>query len=166
MTGLTNYIKPTISMNSGSVSEVSIKGYGGGLKIIDCDHANDIITVSMHAGIIEFDSSCTNGTMIAGGTCRLIDNTIGKLVVDETIGNNSNIVSVQGIDVNSVDDFKADTVNVDLSGIPADVWSYVTRELTVAAGLTPDQEAKLDEIIVDISEVPPKVLLEVPLPWR
>lgn len=42
------------------------------------------------------------------------------------------------------DDWKAE-----LSGIPAEVWGYVTREPTVAAGLTPTQEAKLDEIIVE-----------------
>ena len=64
---------------------------------------------------------------------------------------NVNIVSVAGTTVTSVDDFKADTVNVDLSGIPADVWSYVTRELTVAAGLTPVQEAKLDQILTDVN---------------
>jgi len=57
------------------------------------------------------------------------------------------------------EDYKADVSNLEvgLSGVPADVWSYVTRELTVAAGLTPEQEAKLDEIITDISEVPTAV---------
>ncbi len=72
-----------------------------------------------------------------------------------------NIVSVNNIPVTSVDDFKADVSSIDLSSIPAEVWTYVTRELTVAAGLTPAQEAKLDEIIVDISEIPSLVLDEV-----
>ena len=59
------------------------------------------------------------------------------------------------------DTYKADISSIDLSTIPADVWTYVTRELTVAAGLTPEQEAKLDEIIIDISEIPALVLDEV-----
>ena len=63
----------------------------------------------------------------------------------------ANIISVAGTEVTSVDDFKANTVDVDLSSIPEDVWTYVTRELTVAAGLTPEQEAKLDQIITDVN---------------
>lgn len=39
------------------------------------------------------------------------------------------------------DDWKAT-----LTGIPAAVWGYVTRSLTVATGLTAEQEAKLDNI--------------------
>lgn len=65
-----------------------------------------------------------------------------------------NIIAVAGEPVASIDEFKADTVNVDLSTIPQAVWEYVTRELTVAAGLTPEQEAKLDQMLIDIDNVP------------
>ena len=58
-----------------------------------------------------------------------------------------NVVEVGGVSVASVDDFKADMPTVDLSTIPADVWSYVTRELTVSIGLTAEQEEKLFSIV-------------------
>jgi len=64
-----------------------------------------------------------------------------------------NIVSVNGTPVESIEDFKANEVDIDLSGIPQSVWEYVTRELTVAAGLTEEQEQKLDKIISDIQEI-------------
>lgn len=64
-----------------------------------------------------------------------------------------NIVSVKSEPIASIDDFKADTVNVDLSTIPQAVWEYVTRELTVTAGLTPAQEAKIDQLILDVNSV-------------
>jgi hypothetical protein len=47
------------------------------------------------------------------------------------------------------DDFKAD-----LSAIPQQVWEYVSRTLTVDAGLTSEQEEKLDQIITDIAALP------------
>ena len=65
-----------------------------------------------------------------------------------------NILEVNGISVSSVDDFKADVVEVDLSTIPAAVWAYATRELTTSLGLTPSQEAKLDQVLIDLEAVP------------
>ena len=55
------------------------------------------------------------------------------------------------------EDWKADISSIDLSTIPSEVWTYVTRELTVAAGLTPEQEAKLDQIITNLSNIPTDV---------
>ena len=69
----------------------------------------------------------------------------------------ANIVEVNAVATTSIDDFKADVSSIDLSTIPADVWAYVTRELTVAAGLTPEQEVKLDTIITELSNVPDDV---------
>jgi len=42
--------------------------------------------------------------------------------------------------------------DVDLSGIPAAVWSYISRTLTVSAGLTPEQETKLNDILTKVNE--------------
>lgn len=75
-----------------------------------------------------------------------------------------NIVEVNGVAVESIDDFKADLTGIDLSTVPQEVWEYTTRELTATLGLTAAQEAKIDQLGVDISELPPKVLLEFPLP--
>ena len=67
-----------------------------------------------------------------------------------------NVISVAGSDVSGVDDFKAD-----ISSIPADVWNHAIRTLTSEIGMTPAQEAKLDQVLLDIAEVPTKVLDEV-----
>jgi hypothetical protein len=64
-----------------------------------------------------------------------------------------NIIKVNGISVNSINDFKADNVTVDLSTIPQDVWAYTTRDLTVPSGMTPEQELKLDNIQISIDEI-------------
>ena len=79
-----------------------------------------------------------------------------KAIFDEQNNTPSvNITEVNGSPVSSINEFKADVsnLNVDLSTIPQAVWEYVTRELTVAAGLTPEQEAKLDQIILDIQNI-------------
>jgi len=41
----------------------------------------------------------------------------------------------------------AKLMSLDTSSIPASVWSYVSRTLSVAAGLTPEQEAKIDSVV-------------------
>lgn len=41
--------------------------------------------------------------------------------------------------------------DVDLSGIPMDVWSYVSRSLTEEVELLPSQSAKIDQILAKIS---------------
>lgn len=43
------------------------------------------------------------------------------------------------------------SATVDLSGIPSAVWSYITRELTQQAGLSPTQEAKIDQILLKLN---------------
>jgi len=46
---------------------------------------------------------------------------------------------------------------VDLSGIPAAVWSYVSRTLSVAAGLTSSQEIILNDILNEVQQNTPKI---------
>lgn len=59
------------------------------------------------------------------------------------------------------DDWKADVSNIDLSSVPEDVWNYAIRTLTSEIGMTPEQEAKLDKLLIDVSSIPTKVLDEV-----
>ena len=58
----------------------------------------------------------------------------------------SNIKSVNGLTVTSVNDFKADVSGISVNVDPEDIWSHPTRTLTVTAGLTALQEAKIDAI--------------------
>lgn len=77
--------RPTISMNASSTSQLSIRGYSGGLTIKDCNNVADRVTVELHPGSLTFDSSCTNGIMVARGVGKFVDQTAGATVVDETV---------------------------------------------------------------------------------
>lgn len=54
-----------------------------------------------------------------------------------------NVVSINSVPVTSPDDFKAD-----LSLVPQEVWEYVSRTIQ----FTPEQEAKFDQILLDIAD--------------
>jgi hypothetical protein len=77
--------RPTISMNAVGTSQLSVRGYSGGLTIKDCNNVADRVTVELHPGSLTFDSSCTNGIMVARGVGKFVDNTAGATVVNETV---------------------------------------------------------------------------------
>jgi hypothetical protein len=78
-------LRPTISMNAGGTSQLSIRGYSGGLTVKDCNNVADRVTVELHPGSLTFDSSCTNGIMVARGVGKFLDQTAGATVIDETV---------------------------------------------------------------------------------
>lgn len=82
--------RPTISMNGAGSSKLSIRKNSGGLTIKDCNNATDEVTVEISEGSLTFDSSCTDGVMVARGMCKFVDSSNGATVVDET-GNPANI---------------------------------------------------------------------------
>lgn len=75
--------RPTISMNTGFASSLSVRGNQGGMTIKDCDHINDVVTVEVAQGSLTFDSSCTAGNMVARGTGKFVDNSNGATVTNE-----------------------------------------------------------------------------------
>lgn len=77
--------RPTISMNGAGTSQLSVRDNNGGLTIKDCNNALDKVTAEVNVGSLTFDSSCTNGEMVARGVCKFIDQTNGASVTDETI---------------------------------------------------------------------------------
>ena len=77
--------RPTISMNPAATSQLSVRGYNGGLTIFDCNQATDRVTVELAAGSLTFASSCTNGIMVARGIGKFVDETTGATVVNETV---------------------------------------------------------------------------------
>ena len=85
LSGIPGLNRPTLSMNSGQASQVSIRGQKGGLTVNDCDHADDVITAEIAQGSLTFSGSCTNGEMVARGNCKFVDETNGATVTDETI---------------------------------------------------------------------------------
>lgn len=77
--------RPTISMNAASTAQLSIRGYSGGITIKDSNNALDRVTVELHPGAVTFDSSCTNGVMVARGVGEFLDQTAGATVANETV---------------------------------------------------------------------------------
>lgn len=77
--------RPTISMNAAGTSQLSMRGYNGGLTVKDSNNASDRVTVELHPGSLTFDSSNTNGIMVARGVGKFVDSTAGATVVDETV---------------------------------------------------------------------------------
>lgn len=77
--------RPTISMNAAGTSQLSMRGYSGGLTVKDSNNASDRVTVELHPGSLTFDSSNTNGIMVARGVGKFVDSTAGATVVDETV---------------------------------------------------------------------------------
>jgi len=77
--------RPTISMNAAGTSQLSMRGYNGGLTVKDSNNASDRVTVELHPGSLTFDSSNTNGIMVARGVGKFVDSTAGATVVNETV---------------------------------------------------------------------------------
>ena len=77
--------RPTISMNAAGSAQLNVRGYSGGLTVKDCNNVADRVTVELHPGSLTFDSSCTNGIMVARGVGKFVDSTAGATVVDETV---------------------------------------------------------------------------------
>lgn len=98
--------RPSISMNSGSPTQLSIRGYSGGLDILDSDHVDDNCTVEMLAGNLKFTSSCVLGTMVARGVGEFADETNGATVIDETLSQTSlaTNVNIDGAAANAISD--------------------------------------------------------------
>ena len=66
--------RPTISMNSGNFSKLSVRNYYGGLTIKDADNAADEATIEVGRGSLTFDSSNVDGSLVARTAGKFIDN--------------------------------------------------------------------------------------------
>jgi len=77
--------RPTISMNAAGTSQLSVRGYNGGLTIKDSNNAADRATIEVNPGSGTFDASCTNGIMVARGVGKFVDSTAGATVVNEMV---------------------------------------------------------------------------------
>ena len=127
--------RPTISMNAGGTSLLSVRGYNGGLTIKDCNSASDRVTVEMNPGSLTFDSSCTNGIMVARGVGKFVDNTVGASVTNETV--NQSIT---------------DDVENSVSAVQATV-NTINTNLTTVDGLVRTVDTVVDGIATDLAIV-------------
>ena len=134
--------RPTISMNATGTSLLSVRGYSGGLTIKDCNNAADRVTVELHPGSLTFDSSCTNGIMVARGVGKFVDNTAGASVFNETVNQTitdevENSVSAVQTTVNTINtnlstvDGLVRTVDTVVDGIAVDLATVDTNVDTI-----------------------------------
>ncbi|UCD24754.1 MAG: hypothetical protein JSW51_02215, partial [Gemmatimonadota bacterium] len=73
--------RPTISLNAvGAAVSLSVRNQFGGLTIKDATHVDDTVTVEMGRGSLTFDSSNTNGEMVARTSGKFLDETAGATV--------------------------------------------------------------------------------------
>lgn len=126
---------PVIDMRFNSDTFLNLRSYTGGINIINCDTTDSVGTLDFVAGKCFLDSTCSSGFLGIKGSVFVTDNSTGTLVDKLAINSMGNIV----------------TADVDLSGIPMDVWSYVSRSLTEEVELLPSQSAKIDQILAKIS---------------
>lgn len=160
--------RPTISMNSGGTSLLSVRGYNGGLTIKDCNNASDRVTVEMNPGSLTFDSSCTNGIMVARGVGKFVDNTAGASVTNETVNQSitddveASVSAVQAT-VNTIDtnvdtiDGLVRTVDTVVDGIASDLESISANVLAIDTTTLSSNiaavESKIDVIDTNVDEI-------------
>ncbi len=119
---------PTIDLG-GSGQSLGLRNYNGGIKLINRT-GTDGISLDINSGQVIIDSTCTAGDIHTRGVFKFTDNS--------------------GIGCSVYREGKGITLQDDM---PSEVWSAPNRELTVAAGMTPAQEAKLDDALTDIATV-------------
>jgi hypothetical protein len=182
VSGIPGTDRPTISMNATGTSLLSVRGYSGGLTIKDCNNAADRVTVELHPGSLTFDSSCTNGIMVARGVGKFVDNTAGASVTNETVNQSITDVveaSVSAVQttVNTIDtnvdtidglvrtvDTVVDGIAVDLAtvdsvvdGIASDLTSISSNILAIDTTTLSSNiaavEAKIDIIDTNVDEI-------------
>lgn len=179
----------------GMASTLIISDWGAGVAIFDNMITGSFGGASGTGGRIELGASNTGGKVVYGGSLLMneinldtvdviTDSSVAGAVIDKSVTHpivsdiysvsgtvvtsiddfkadvsnlsaDVNIVEVAGVPVTSIDEFKADVSNldVDLSTIPEAVWTYLSRTLTEGAGLTPEQEAKVDAILLEVQNI-------------
>jgi len=111
---------PTIDAG-GSGQSLAVRGHKGGFKLTNRT-GTDPISIDFESGQFVGDSTITNGVVYVRGTVGKITTLCDPSFID--IAGVTNVVTIS-----------------------AGVWAYISRTLTEEIGLTPEQEAKLDQII-------------------
>lgn len=124
---------PTLDMNAGETTQVNVRGFSGGLHIINCDTPNDVCTVEYIAGKCHLDVSNVDGHISVRGMVKLNDQSNGSVVDTE-----ASVTKLTAIDTSTID-MSGATVTVDETSIANAVWTSTTRTLTEGSGLDETQ---------------------------
>ena len=74
--------RPSVSVTSLSGTTLGVRGMRGGFLLEGCDHAASLVSIDMLVGALTLAASCTNGTIVARGSCDYADDSAGSVVVD------------------------------------------------------------------------------------
>jgi len=83
--GIAGLGRPSISMSVAGTSNLSVRGYNGGLDIRDCNQATDDCTVEVNPGSVSIAASCTDGNIVLRGTGEYQDSSAGTTITDEMV---------------------------------------------------------------------------------
>lgn len=75
--------RPTIDASLGAGDDLMLRGWMGGVRLINVDVATQDVSIDLVSGTVELDSSCTAGTIVVRGVGVLIDNSAGSTVISE-----------------------------------------------------------------------------------
>ena len=79
--GVAGLGSPVIDMRENEDTTLSLRGYSGGAKILNCDTPNSKATLELIAGHIIIDETCTDGVIDIRGVGYLTDNSSGTTVI-------------------------------------------------------------------------------------
>lgn len=137
--GIAGTGRPTISMNSGGPSDISIRDYTGGLTINDCDHIDDVITVDGRGGLT-FGSSCVAGEMVARGRWEPFVNLTTGATVHEPVGDQvkvDDIYATQMLKRHKDELNNTITIYEDDNATPRNVFDYTDNANGEVITITP-----------------------------
>jgi len=78
---------PVIDMNPGQDSEFSLRGYSGGLTVLNCDTSNCKATVEFIAGKLHSGTGNTDGILSVRGVCSVDGDLTSGTIFDEVFIN-------------------------------------------------------------------------------
>lgn len=119
VSGIPGNDSPSIDMNPGYPTTLSVRAYSGGLKLYNCDTTGDTATVEYVAGKCKILSGCTDGFISVRGIALVTDESSGATVDTSALYETAN--QYQGeVVFDSTDGYPGDAYPIGTSFRPVD----------------------------------------------
>lgn len=126
---------PTVDMNSGNGTTLSIRGFSGGLSLINSDTAACVSTLEFIAGKPHLEPSCTAGYISVRGVATMDDRSNGSTVDTSSLLDPvqvEELYKLQGLDIDNPmtvtpTQRSADNIDLTISG-DGETVTVVTRQ--------------------------------------
>lgn len=124
VSGIPGNESPSVDMNAGHTTTLSVRDYSGGLKIYNCDTSGDTATLEYVAGKAHLLSGNTDGLISVRGVVSLNDQTSGTTVDTSAMYDTSNEYDgVLHFSDGGFDSVSGTSYPVGTSRAPVDNWS-------------------------------------------